>query len=102
MTLAHSMTQRVQGETKTFEVWSGVMKRKRHRSSRVIARELKKQKVVDVSHMTVQRTMHRRGTPSNSAKNLETVKKHGRLDWSNVVFSDEHKFEQFKKRQPTV
>ena len=37
------------------------VRRKRHRSSRVIARELKKQKVADVSEKTVQRTVHRRG-----------------------------------------
>ena len=36
------------------------MRGKRRRSSRVIARELKKQKVADVSYSTVQRTMHRR------------------------------------------
>ena len=34
---------------------------KRRRSSRVIERELKRQKVADVSYKTVQRTAHRRG-----------------------------------------
>ena len=36
------------------------MRGKGRRSSRVIARELKRQKVADVSYMTVQRTAHRR------------------------------------------
>src|SRR5689334_16356456 len=36
------------------------MRGKRRRSSRVIARELKRQKVWDVSYSTVQRTVHRR------------------------------------------
>ena len=88
------------------------MKRKRHRSSRVIARELKKQKVVDVSHMTVQTTMHRRGLHAfkqRKTSRLSKAHKHGRLqfaktniekDWSNVVFNDEHKFKQFKGGNP--
>ena len=57
------------------------MKRKRHHSSRVIARELKKQKVVDVSHMTVQRTMHRRGLHAfkqRKTSRLSQAHKHGR------------------------
>ena len=37
------------------------MRGKRRRSSRVIERELKRQKVSDVSYKTVQRTVHRRG-----------------------------------------
>ena len=37
------------------------MRKKRRRSSRVIARELKRQKVCDVSYMTVQTTARRRG-----------------------------------------
>ena len=77
------------------------MRRKRHRSSRVIARELKKQKVADVSYTTVQRTVHRRGLHAfkqGKTSRLSKAHKRGRLqfaktniekDWSNVVFSDE-------------
>ena len=41
---------------------------------RVIARELKRQKVCDVSYTTVQRTVHRRGLHAfNTTENLATV-----------------------------
>jgi transposase len=88
------------------------MRGKRRRSSRVIARELKKQKVADVSYMTVQRTVHRRGLHAfkqRKTSRLSKTHKHGRLqfatnniekDWSNVVFSDEHRFKQFKGGNP--
>lgn len=76
------------------------MRGKRRRSSRVIARELKRQKVADVSRMTVQRTVHRRGLHAfkqRKTSRLSKAHKRGRLqfaktnikkDWSNVVFSD--------------
>ena len=88
------------------------MRRKRRRSSRVVARELKKQKVADVSYMTVQRTMHRRDLHAfrqRKTSRLSETHKRGRLrfakanakkDWSNVVFSDEHTFKQFKGGNP--
>jgi transposase len=78
----------------------------------VIARELKKQKVADVSYTTVQRTVHRRGLHAfkqRKTSRLSKAHKHGRLqfaknnikkDWSNVVFSDEHRFKQFKGGNP--
>ena len=88
------------------------MRGKRRRSSRVIARELKRQKVADVSHMTVQRMAHRRGLHAfrqRKTSRLSKAHKRGRLqfaktnskkDWSNVVFSDEHTFKQFKGGNP--
>ena len=88
------------------------MRGKRRRSSRVIARELKKQKVADVSYSTVQRTMHRRDLHAfrqRKTSRLSETHKRGRLrfakantkkDWSNVVFSDEHTFKQFKGGNP--
>ena len=88
------------------------MRGKRRRSSRVIARELKKQKVADVSYVTVQRTMHRRDLHAfrqRKASRLSETHKRGRLrfakantkkDWSKVVFSDEHTFKQFKGGNP--
>ena len=88
------------------------MRKKRRRSSRVIARELKRQKVCDVSYTTVQRTVHRRGLHAfkqQKTSRLSQAHKRGRLrfaktnikrDWSNVVFSDEHTFKQFKGGNP--
>ena len=87
------------------------MRKKRRRSSRVIARELKRQKVCDVSYTTVQRTVHRRGLHAFKQKTsrLSQAHKRGRLrfaktnikrDWSNVVFSGEHTFKQFKGGNP--
>ena len=88
------------------------MRKKRRRSSRVIARELKRQKVCDVSYTTVQRTVHRRGLHAfkqQKTSQLSQAHKRGRLrfaktnikrDWSNVVFSDEHTFKQFKGGNP--
>jgi transposase len=88
------------------------MRKKRRRSSRVIARELKRQKVCDVSYMTVQRTVRRRGLRAfkqQKTSQLSQAHKRGRLrfaktnikrDWSNVVFSDEHTFKQFKGGNP--
>ena len=88
------------------------MRGKRRRSSRVIERELKRQKVSDVSYKTVQRTVHRRGLHAfkqRKTSRLSKAHKRGRLkfartnikkDWSNVVFSDEHKFKQFKGGNP--
>ena len=85
---------------------------KRHRSSRVIERELKRQKVADVSYSTVQRTLHRRGLRAfkqRKTSRLSKTHKRGRLkfaktnirkDWSTVVFSDEHTFKQFKGGNP--
>jgi hypothetical protein len=90
------------------------MRGKRRRSSRVIARELKKQKVADVSYMTVQRTMHRRDLHAfrqRKASRLSETHKRGRLrfakanakkDWSNVVFSDEHTCQTIQRRQPAT
>jgi hypothetical protein len=78
----------------------------------VIARELKKQKVADVSYKTVQRTAHRRGLHAfkqRKTSRLSQAHKRGRLqfaktniekDWSRVVFSDEHRFKQFKGGNP--
>jgi len=78
----------------------------------VIARELKKQKVADVSYKTVQRTVHRRGLHAfkqRKTSRLSQAHKRGRLqfaktniekDWSRVVFSDEHRFKQFKGGNP--
>ena len=79
------------------------MRGKRRRSSRVIARELKKQKVADVSYSTVQRAMHRRDSrlsETHKRGRLRFAKANTKKDWSNVVFSDEHTFKQFKGGNP--
>ena len=88
------------------------MRGHKRRSSRVVARELKRQKIADVSYRTVQRTVRRRGLHAfkqRKTSRLSKAHKHGRLqfaknnikkDWSNVVFSDEHRFKQFKGGNP--
>jgi transposase len=88
------------------------MRGKRRRSSRGVATELKQQQIADVSYKTVQRTAHRRGLRAlkqRKTSRLSETHKHGRLqfakanntkNWSNVVFSDEHTFKQFKGGNP--
>src|SRR2546421_12692320 len=49
------------------------MRGKRHRSSRVIERELKRQKIADVSYKTVRRTMHRRNLRAFKQRKTSTV-----------------------------
>ena len=78
----------------------------------MIARELKRQKVADVSYVTVHRTAHRRGLHAfkqRKTSRLSKTHKRGRLkfatansnkDWSNVVFSDEYTFKRFKAGNP--
>ena len=90
------------------------MRGKRRRSSRVIEREPKRQKVADVSYTTVQRTVHSRGLHAfkqRKTSRLSKAHKRGRLkfartnirkNWSNVVFSDEHRCETIQRRQPTT
>ena len=65
-----------------------------------------------MSYSTVQRTVHRRGLHAfkqRKTSRLSKAHKRGRLkfartnikkDWSNVVFSYEHKFKQFKGGNP--
>ena len=102
------------GQGSFRRVWSGLWKEKcgKKDAARVIARELKRQKVCDVSYTTVQRTAHRRGLRAfkqQKTSRLSKAHKRGRLqfvktnikrDWSNVVFSDEHTFKQFKGGNP--
>ena len=89
------------------------MRRKRRRSSRVVARELKKQKVADVSYSTLQRTMHmsRLARIQSSVKPRDCLKltsvvdcgvakANTKKDWNSVVFSDERTFKQFKGGNP--
>jgi transposase len=88
------------------------MRGKRRRSSRVVARELNQQHIADVSHQTVQRTAHRRGLRAlkqRKTSRLSETHKRGRLEfakayrmknWSNVIFTDEHTFKQFKGGNP--
>ena len=78
----------------------------------MIERELKRQKIADVSYKTVQRTMHRRDLRAfkqRKTSRLSKTHKRGRLqfaktnirkDWSTVVVSDEHTFKQFKGGNP--
>ena len=85
------------------------MRGKRRRSSRVIAREPKRQKVCDVSYSTVQRTVHRRDLrafkqqktwrlcKTHKRGRLKFAKTNIRKDWSNVVFSDEHRLNNSKE-----
>lgn len=88
------------------------MRGKRRRSSRVVARDLKRRKIADISYMTVQRAAHGRGmrpykqrktsrlSENHKAQRLKFAKSNGKKDWSTVVFSDEHKFKQFKGGNP--
>ena len=89
------------------------MRGKRRRSSRVIARELKRQRIADISFMTVQRAAHHSGlrpfrcpktsrlTEKHKQSRLQFAKANSNKDWSLVVFSDEHKFQQYKGGNPT-
>jgi hypothetical protein len=95
------------------------MRRKRRRSTRVVARELKRHKIADIrhkiadiSHNTVQRAAHDRGlrpfrrpitsrlTTSHKKGRLSFAKASKKKDWSTIVFSDEHRFKQFKGGNP--
>ena len=88
------------------------MRGKKRRSSRVIARELKRQKIANVGYRTVQRAAHNRGLQPfrrRKTSRLSETHKRGRFrfaktnnqtNWSKVVFSDEHKFKQFKGGNP--
>ena len=90
------------------------MRGKRRRSSRVVARDLKRQKIADISYTTAQRAAHDRGlgpfrrpktsrlTVKHKRENLRFAKANRKKDWSCVVFSDEHKFKQFKGGQPSA
>ena len=63
------------------------MRGKRRRSSRVIERELKRQKVADVSYTTVQRTVHRRGLHAfkqRKTSRLSKAHKRGRLKFAKT------------------
>ena len=63
------------------------MRGKRRRSSRVIARELKRQKVADVSYVTVHRTAHRRGLHAfkqRKTSRLSKTHKRGRLKFATA------------------
>jgi len=63
------------------------MRGKRRRSSRVIARELKRQKVCDVSYSTVQRTVHRRDLRAfkqQKTSRLSKTHKRGRLKFAKT------------------
>ena len=89
------------------------MRGKRRRSSRIVARDLKRQKIADISYVTVQRAAHNRGlrpyrrpkTSRLAAKHkqerLRFAKANRNKDWSCVVFSDEHKFKLFKGGNPS-
>ena len=67
------------------------MRGKRRRSSRVIARELKRQKVCDVSYSTVQRTVQRtvhrrdlRAFKQQKTSRLSKTHKRGRLKFAKT------------------
>lgn len=88
------------------------MRGKRRRSSRVVARNLKRQKIASIGYRTVQRAAHDRGlrpyrcprtsrlTDKHKRDRLRFAKANRNKDWSSVVFSDEHKFRQFKGSNP--
>ena len=88
------------------------MRGKRYRSSRVVARNLKRQKIASIGYRTVQRAAHDRGlrpfrrprtsrlTAKHRQDRLRFAKANRNKDWSSVVFSDEHKFRQFKGSNP--
>jgi transposase len=88
------------------------MRGKRRCSSRVIARDLKRQKIANISHMTVQRAAHDRGLrpfrrrvtsrliPKHKKNRLRFATATRNKDWSTVVFTDEHRFKQFKGSNP--
>jgi transposase len=88
------------------------MRGKRRRSSRVVARDLKRLRIADISRRTVQRAAHHCGlrpfkqrkssrlTKDHKQQRLGFAKANRKKDWSAVVFSDEHKFKQFKGGNP--
>jgi transposase len=88
------------------------MRGKKRRSSRIVARDLKRRKMADIGYKTVQRAARDRGLrPFRRAKSsrltekqkmdrLEFAKANRQKDWRLVVFSDEHKFKQFKGGNP--
>ena len=88
------------------------MRGKTRRSSRIVARDLKRLKVADISYKTVQRAARSRGlrpfrrakssrlTEKQKSDRLKFAKANRKKDWSGVVFSDEHKFKQFKGGNP--
>jgi transposase len=88
------------------------MRGKIRRSTRVIARQLKKQKLAAVSYSTVRRTAKNRGLQpykrrktsrlSEAHRNarLEFAKTHADKDWGNVVFTDEHRFKKYRVGNP--
>jgi transposase len=77
-------------------------------SIRLVAKRLKTEKKIDVSRETVRRTAHARGltpfkkqrssrlTKAHKKARLAFAKKYKDKDWSNVVFTDEHAFKQFR------
>ena len=81
---------------------------KQRRSTRVVARLLKKQKKADISYRTVSRIAHSRGlrpyrmqtgsrlTDTHRKKRLAFAKEIKNKDWSSTFFTDEHTFKQFK------
>lgn len=98
--------------TRVEQIVERKMRGKRHRSSRRVARDLKRQKITDISYKTVQRAAHDRGlrpfrrritsrlTSKHKKDRLRFAKANRNKDWSTVVFSDEHKFKQFKGGNP--
>lgn len=88
------------------------MRGKKRASSRIVARKLKKQKIADISYKTVQRAAHHRQLrafrrakssrlkPKHKKDRLKFAKATKNKDWSVVVFSDEHKFKQFRGGNP--
>jgi transposase len=98
-------------KTKEIEVERKLTRKRRH-SSRVVARDLKRFKVADISYKTVQRTAKNRGlrsyrrgktsklTEKHKQDRLKFAKANKTKDWSAVMFSDEHRFKQFKGGNP--
>jgi transposase len=98
--------------TRVEQIAERKMRGKRRRSSRIVARDLKRQKIADISYKTVQRAAHDRGlrpyrrpltsrlTPRHKKDRFQFAKANRNKDWSTVVFSDEHKFKQFKGGNP--
>jgi transposase len=106
-------TGRPRKRTRAVErVVESQMRGKRRRSSRIVARELHLREIADISYKTVQRAAHARGlrpykrpktsrlTPTHKEARLKFAKDNRKKDWSRVVFSDEHRFKQYKGGNP--
>jgi transposase len=98
----HKLSQPIRKQAKRMT------QNKRGFSTREVARNLKKKKSVEVSHVTVWRALREVGlkaylrrskprmTEAHAKKRLSLVKQWNDIDWNSVIFSDEKIFRRFR------